>query len=285
MKVLLFLLFFSSTLSAETIKVLGIGNSFTSNAFKFLPQIAKADSQINFKLGRAFISGGSLRDHVEGVKNSEDGSDYVYRSDKNQQYTLIQFLEKEDWDYITIQQVSSLSINIETFEPYAEQLIELIKKYSPKSEILIHQTWAYRADANFRIISRQKGYNQLDMYADLERNYQTLAENYNLRIIPVGKAFQIARELQPFVVVDKNQSADKKIQNQNYSLIRGFYKIKNEVRFDGRHASNRGSMLASLVWYSTLTKKDPKPLNLRDDRVKHTELEFLKEIVARLVTQ
>ena len=60
--------------------------------------------------------------------------------------SLKQELLAEKWDIITIQQASIRSHDVATYRPVAKELYDYIKKYAPASEVVIHQTWAYRVD-------------------------------------------------------------------------------------------------------------------------------------------
>ncbi len=197
-------------------------------------------------------------------------------------YSLAEALAAEDWDFVTIQQVSNLSFKEESFEPHAETVIDCIRKNAPGAEILIHQTWAYRED--YPGFSDGK-FNQEIMYEKLEKNYRTLAERYGLRVIPVGKAFQEARSLPrwTFSFPDPNydyenpKSYDK--PNQAGSLIVGWMLTKyadgvrvvpklntetgefespaeGEITFkaslDFKHCNLEGQFLGGAVWYGLL---------------------------------
>jgi hypothetical protein len=45
-----------------------------------------------------------------------------------------------------VQQASIKSHDLETYRPHMANLVDYIKKYAPKSKIIVHQTWAYRVD-------------------------------------------------------------------------------------------------------------------------------------------
>ena len=59
-------------------------------------------------------------------------------------------LADEEWDYVSLQQVSSSSGMYETFKASLPELVKYVKARLPKrTQLMLHQTWAY--DANVRI--------------------------------------------------------------------------------------------------------------------------------------
>ena len=205
----------------DQVKLLTIGNSFANDATAYLPAMAKAGGK-DLMLFRANIGGctferharhmkafeldpadpqgrpyrgaiiHSLADDVTAPKIASGGTEVdpkVKQAPKN--YSLREALEMEKWDYVTIQQVSNLSFQFETFEPYAGELIAYIRKYAPTAEIIIHQTWAYREDCPLY----KEGFDQQKMFDGLVTAYGQLADKYSLRTVPVGTAMQEARKL------------------------------------------------------------------------------------------
>ncbi len=186
----------------NTIKLLTIGNSFARDATKYLPGMAKAGNH-DFLLFQANPGGCSMEAHAKWIEahkldpESPAGKPYPamftpWRNavPKGKKYSLAEILQAEDWNYVTIQQLSSLSCKPETFEPYAKTIIDCIRENAPGAEILVHQTWAYREDyPGFA----DGTFTQAKMFDQLQAAYTGLAERYGLRVIPVGEAFQRAR--------------------------------------------------------------------------------------------
>lgn len=186
----------------QAIKLLTIGNSFASNATEFLPAMAQAAGK-DLLIFRANPGGCSFERHAKAMRafelNPADPAGQLYKSaffpvrnDPKKTYALQEALAAEKWDYVTIQQVSTLSFKYETFEPYAKEIIDCIHKFAPTAEILIHQTWAYRQDyPGFA----DGTFNQQMMFDGLVAAYAKLGAAYHLRIVPVGTAIQQARAL------------------------------------------------------------------------------------------
>lgn len=156
-----------------------------------------------------------------------------------------------------------------------------------QAEVVIHQTWAYRIDGDFdRVFPDKPSYGQADMYRDLNAAYNTIARELGVRIIPVGAAFQLAREVRPYIpdpTTDREGLIPPNLPNDKNSLCVGWYWDKSEpqrLRCDTHHAGIQGKYLAAVVWYEFLTGLNPRaeginPGALSDkDAVFSTKLEF-----------
>ncbi len=190
-----------SKAEAQAVKVLTVGNSFADDACALLPDLAKAGGKDLF-LVRANLGGHSLAQHVGYLQAYEANADdpkgspyaapaYLATPDKKK-INLKAILTSKDWNFVTIQQVSTTSFQEETYEPFAGILIDYIRKNAPTAEILIQQTWAYREDHE---MFKDGKLNQQSMYEGLKAAYDKLSQRYGLRIIPSGDAYQAARKL------------------------------------------------------------------------------------------
>ncbi len=167
-------------------KLFTIGNSFAVNSCKYLSEIFE-NGGVEYKLGRANLGGCSLETHW----NNANGDAATYGDVFGGEKSLKVLLQSDQWDVVTIQQASHFSWLNGTFYPYADNLIDFIRKYAPQAEIRVHETWAYRADnerlnSEFRITQEQ-------MFALLKDNYTRLAKKYGFKILPVGEAFRLVQ--------------------------------------------------------------------------------------------
>jgi hypothetical protein len=105
--------------------------------------------------------------------------------------SLKQELAAETWDVITIQQASIRSHDVGTYRPGMKELSAFIKKHAPASEVVVHQTWAYRVD-DPRFGGKAEPKTQMAMYDGLSDAYRTIAREFGVRYIPVGDAFSAA---------------------------------------------------------------------------------------------
>lgn len=205
--------------------ILAIGNSFSQDATRYLHGIALADG-IHLKVVNLYIGGCSLETHWNNAVNDLKAYVYELNGAPTEKFVSIKdALESDKWDYITLQQVSHLSIDYNTYQPYLSNLSDYIKKYAPHARQVIHQTWAY--EEGFERLKVELGYsNQYQMFLDLKSAYDRASKDLgNLKIIPSGESFQIA------------------IDNGIKDLYR-----------DGFHASlGSGRYILGAVWYEALT--------------------------------
>ncbi len=294
------LLCITVNLTAETIEILGVGNSFTANSQKFLPQIIASDPDVDAVVGCAYIGGCPIDKHTSLAKaheaNPEDGKSYDYKIDNKsvgKKVALKHILQDREWDYITIQQVSTKSYKIETYYPHAKDLIDYIRQYAPQSEIVVHETWSHSVDS-YR--ATDWGLDPREMYAKLHAAYQQIANENDLRIIPVGTAFENARatdmwhyEPTKIDLSSLSYPEDKgNLPDESKSMNRIFYwkKDKNDewsVKTDGYHAGRNGEYLGGLVWYEFFFEKDPRQITYKPDGITEAQAESLRQIAYETV--
>lgn len=258
----------SAQAEEKTVKLLTIGNSFAENALTFLPPLAESAGH-KLVVGRANLGGCTLERHWNHVAqheadpNSEGGSPYGRGKS-----SLKDLLTKEQWDYVTIQQVSYKSHDPETYQPFADNLYRYIKKHAPDATVLIHQIWAYRID-DPRFTPANKGkepHTHTVMYQQVRQAYHALADKLNLRILPSGDAMYLAdRDSNWGYRIDSAFDFDNatypSLPDQTHSLHAGWSWRKNAdgtraLRIDGHHASSAGKYLIGCVWFETLFNDD-----------------------------
>lgn len=181
------------------IKILSIGNSFSQDAQSFLHNIARANGE-DLKCVNLFVGGCSLRTHYLNMLDDESNYMFEFNGATTGIFVSIkEALKSDNWDYITIQQASHESFDFDNYIPYIKELASYIKRYSPKSKLLIHQTWAYdnNSDALKRI-----GYNShQEMFFDVESAYAKAAAEINADgIIYSGRTVFEAYKQRPEIV-------------------------------------------------------------------------------------
>lgn len=198
--VLLIALLLSVTITyGKQIKLLAIGNSFSDDAIEhYLYGLAEAEGD-TILIGNMYIGGSSLELHYNNSKNNS--SSYSYRKIANgvktttPDFKLTDAIIDEKWDYISFQQVSSLSGMYETYFPYLNELMKFVKKHStnPDVEFILHSTWAYAHSSTHPGFSNYNNF-QVDMYnAIIDASFRA-AEKAGIRIvIPAGTAIQNGR--------------------------------------------------------------------------------------------
>lgn len=229
------LLLVSFGLSAKTLRILAIGNSFSRDAIEQnLHELALAEGDTAI-IGNLFIGGCSLERHVRNLR--DDKHDYVYRKigadgkrTENSKASIADALADDRWDYISLQQASALSGQYDTYRQWMPELVKYVKKTAKgKPEIILHQTWAYQngaANTGFRNYDRD----QMKMYtAIVDAGRQAAALCKVKTIVPSGTAIQNARS--SFIGDNMNR--------------------------DGYHLQlDHGRFTAACAWYARLFGKD-----------------------------
>ena len=256
-------------LPAKELKVLMIGNSFSICVGNYLPQMVKSVPGCKLTLTSAYIGGCSLDTHSKNLKEAEKNpkaAQYkinVWFSDKaarpSRRGNVLNLLKTEKYDIITIQQNSFNSFKYNTYQPYADHLISVIKKYQPQAEIVIQQTWSYRSDS--WILTRDKLSNT-EMYQGAATAYRKLADAHGLRVIPMGDAVQIFRKNNPppaYKFLDKKALAKYRwpdLPPQAGDVVGNSRWIKKDGKMvifvDAIHLNDRGEYLQAAVWFAFL---------------------------------
>lgn len=259
-----------------------IGNSFSQNASKFLPEISASGGH-QLVIGRAELPGCELKKHWKSVvTNDQDAS-----NPKGKPYggkSLRELLSTGNWDVVTIQQYSLLSGDSTTYQPYALNLYKLIKQLQPNAEIVIHQTWAYRADAkNFgKIAGEERAKDQNEMWVKSRAAYHHLSETLKLRIIPVGDALQAVNTNRKWgfkkdTTFNYETAEFPNLPKQTHSLNVGYHYSKDKkLTFDPNHANDAGCYLAGLVWYQLLFHADPRQIKFYPQTIDKEFVKILK---------
>lgn len=216
-------------------KLLSIGNSFSTDAHHFLHILAQQNS---FELDTAnlFIGGCSLKTHWQNV--CEDNAYYDYELNGNEAETKIsirQALESEKWDVVTLQQASADSGMYDTYQPYLSSLAKLVREVQPQARLYFHQTWSYENG------SEHPGF--LNYERDSRRMFECIisasemaAESIGAELIKTGTVVQYLRENEK--VFD--------YRNGGISLCRDTFHLSETY---GRYA-------AAATWLHTLTGKE-----------------------------
>ncbi|HYW79381.1 MAG TPA: DUF4886 domain-containing protein [Thermoguttaceae bacterium] len=289
--------------TTRVIKVLGIGNSFTGNAFSLLQPMGVRSDKCRLILTQANIGGCPMEKHMrlaklhEAEPDNPEGMPYATSvNDENgkQRRTRVglrEMLASDTWDIVTIQQLSAQSPDVANYRPYARELYDYIKKYAPQAEVVMHQTWAYRADGDFdRVFPDKPSYGQEDMYRDLTAAYKTIAKELGVRLIPVGAAFQLAREVRPFVpdtATDRGSLTQPSLPNDKNSLCTGWYWdiSDSDLRCDTHHAGIQGKYLAAAVWFEFLTGLNPYAEGIAAGDLADADAKFLSGIAHQVVAE
>ncbi len=228
--------------AVKSLKILAIGNSFSNNALKYLPILAKELGIEEVIVGKLYVGGCTVDGHWN---RAESGADYesfqvnttgtaTWTTYPAGQRSLAFALDLYDWDIITMQQGSPLSGMPDSLGNL-QNLIDFVNanKTNPNAKLYWHMTWAY---SQFTEHSGFANYNkdQMTMYnaiVDLTKNCIVPNECFT-GIIPAGTAVQNYR--------------GKDINNA--SIERDYITLS-----DGYHLRDYSEALVAMTWLRTLT--------------------------------
>ncbi len=184
----------------DTLRILGVGNSFTDDGMMYLPDLLREAGVENVVLGRLYFPGCSLEQHCRFYE--EDAANYIYyKSTRNAWETvsdraaLTEALEDERWDIVVLHQASLFSGLYETYAPWLEKLIGIVLSHNRNPELCLawQMTWAYAQDSDHGGFADYGG-DQLRMYEAIVGAVQRLQADSGIEVlIPTGTAVQNAR--------------------------------------------------------------------------------------------
>ncbi len=276
--------------NTDTLRLLLIGNSFSQNAARYLPQIAEEGGH-PLLIGRAEIGSCTLKKHwelaelVEIKPGDPAGKPYKGKS-------LQMLLSERKWDVVTIQQYSRHSTDSTTYMPYARKLYNLIIKLQPGAKVVMHQTWAYRADSKDfgQVAKGQYCRSEKEMWEKSREAYHRAASELGIGLIPVGDAFwEVSSSkkwrFKPDQEFDYSNPVYPNLPKQANSLHVGYsWNNDKQFQFDSHHAGESGCYLGALVWYSFLFGEAPTKVKYVPKGVSPEFAVYLKK-VARKVTR
>ena len=272
--------------------ILTIGNSFTDSLELYFPAaVQSARCDLHFE--RANFGGCELARHWSYIEAEErDVRCRIYQGGRK----LRSILELRAWDVVTIQQASHDSWRPETFQPWAGNIIAYVKKHAPQAEVVIQQTWAYRADHPQLLPGSEWGVSQDEMYERLTENYTKLARDYKLRIIPTGYAVQLTRRNseRKFVNYDPaliDTLAWPDLPPQAGDVVGQCSWRKNPdtgelyLNCDLIHLNPRGQYLQACVWFAMLYGKKVSEIRLVPAELANSDVKFLQETAQQAVDE
>lgn len=207
------------------VRILAIGNSFTDDPMIYIDDIVD-ESRINKQKICVYsvTRGGTSLQYWATVCQSEEILGLNYCAGKIRmditKGTLKELLS-QNWDIVTVQQLSALSRDPNSLDPWLPYLIEQIRTNCTNKNVKIafQQIWSYW--------SREFGLEKtIADWKDINKVVRKLKEYDIDLIIPSGTAIQNARNT---------------ILNTSQGLTR-----------DGMHLDNTGRYVASCTWFEAL---------------------------------
>ncbi len=184
----------------ETLKILCIGNSFSTDTAEYVAQIALDLGVQDVTVGNLYIGGCSIRKHYYNA--TTDAFAYEYYLNTGDGWTMTKnrrirdVIKSDGWDYIAIQHGTSDGSRYAE-EEYYEKLPALarwIRDLAPeKTKIAFNMTWVGERNSHEEMLAfgnQQERYYQA--IADLTRDLIVPMENIDI-VSPTGTAVQNAR--------------------------------------------------------------------------------------------
>ncbi len=184
----------------DTLRILGVGNSFTDDGMMYLPDLLEAAGIHNVVLGRLYYPGCSLQQHCEF--DAADAPKYIYyKSTENrwetvsESATLREGVSDERWDILVLQQASHYSGLCFSYRPWLDRLIERVRLYCPNAGACVawQMTWSYAPDSNHDAFPRYDR-NSTVMYEAIVDAVRRMMEQTNIEVvIPTGTTIENLR--------------------------------------------------------------------------------------------
>ena len=150
----------------SSIKILAIGNSYTVDAYTFLPYICRA-LDVELTLYFTFLGGSGLDTNWNNLVNGTTLITYKYENgawlSSNQKKKIIDLIPLYDWDYVVLQQVSTSCTDPTSIQPYLANFVNYINGVNPNIMIGWLNTPAYASANGYNDQQRRQMYD--DMWA------------------------------------------------------------------------------------------------------------------------
>ena len=202
------ILFHSAENEKPNKKILMIGNSFSLNATKYVPNMC-AEQGVDVTIGILYRSGETLENHLTNAQSNDAIYTYYERTSINgvtnltthTNFTFSQALERNEWEYVTFQQRSSDSNKYETYQPFLTDLKSFVETNLTQTvNYGVLQTWALSSTVNP---------NQQKAYTDIVGAYRQAMIDSDLSfILPAGTAIQNARGIAEINAIDDELTDD-----------------------------------------------------------------------------
>ena len=179
------------------LKILVIGNSFGTDATRYLYGIARAQG-VKMKVVNLYIGGCSLFRHYRNMLS--EVKDYAYEINgmsSGLYVSLKEALLSDEWDVVVMHQCSPKSDDPESYEPYLTKLSEYVRNCLPHVKIFLNETWTFAREST-RFALTQSATPE-EMFPKVKKNYRDAAIRISAYgLIPSGSAmYAYYREVEP----------------------------------------------------------------------------------------
>ena len=235
----------------RSLRILAIGNSFSTDCMQYLYDILKSGGVEEIVLGNLYYGGCSLAQHLDFATNNKNVYTYYKNTSGNWQstanYVLTDAVKDEKWDYISFQQTSKTCGLVSSYGKTLTSLVDFVEKLAPDTTKFIwNMTWAYQQDSTH------------GSFPNYGKSQQKM---YDMIIDCVEKCIKPETR---FVMTIPCMTS---IQNARTSFL------GDTLTRDGYHLDYYiGRYIAGLTWFSALTglspdavSYNPSPAMISDD--------------------
>ncbi len=224
----------SEPTEVKSLKILAIGNSFSTDCMQYLYDIAKSGGVEEIVLGNLYYGGCSLAQHLGFAK--ADSPSYTYykntagKWESTKNFKMSSAIADEKWDYISFQQTSKTCGLVSSYGKTLTELLDFVEAKAPDAKFVWNMTWAYQQDSTH------------SSFPNYDRSQQKM---YDMIIDCMHKCI----ETEPRFVL--SIPCMTSIQNARTSFL------GDTLTRDGYHLDyNIGRYIGGLTWYAALTGGD-----------------------------
>ena len=282
------------------LRVLMIGNSFSLSVMRELPKIVDAQDEYALDITSLYIGGCSLERHIneyEAAKKNPNHRPYsLDRYIKGQgklqrvKSNLIEALDAGKYDVITIQQASPKSFSLESWEPWGDKLVAIVREKQPQAKLLIHQTWSYRSNSP---LLKKWGFTQETMFLKVREVVADRAKHFGCDVIPMGEAVQLWRARTAKVTPLRMSAEEQKkyvypklppSRSYKGDLVGSYrYNRKKKLSRDLSHLNGDGNYLQGCVWFAYLFGTDAEKIAYKPKFLSPKEAALIRKCAADAV--
>jgi hypothetical protein len=181
----------------KSVKILGIGNSFSVDGMEYVYDILHSLGVEEIELGNLYIGGCSLATHCNNLRGDLPAYEY-WQNDAGAwritpEYKMGDAIASKEWDFIFTQQYSGHSGMAETYSDLDELMAYVKDKQKGNPQYGWQMTWSYSKDADHPAYIDYDN-DQDKMYEAIVQAVQTkILPRGNMTVIPSGTAIQNAR--------------------------------------------------------------------------------------------
>ena len=286
----------------QPLRVLMIGNSFSLSVMKELPKIVDAQDEYALDITSPYIGGCSLERHIKEYEAAKQDPEHrPYSLDryvkgqgrsKRVKGNLIEALDAQKYDIITIQEASPRSMEEQGWDQYGDRLVAIVREKQPQAKLMLHQTWSYRSDAP---LLKKWNISQDEMFARVQKVYADRAKHFGCGVIPMGDAVQLWRKKAPMSfsrITEAKLNEYKRPKTPSYKGdVVGRHHWKKSKKSgeyvlvcDATHLNNDGNYLQGCVWFACLFGADATKITYKPKYLNQKEAALIRKCAAAAVS-